>query len=180
MKHFVRLFWGVVRSLFCAISNLGKVRLHGLKYHIGKGTKIYISKKGLIDFGKKLWIDRNSTIEASNGKIQFGYNNFFNTNCKIVSLEKINIGDNNLFGPNVVIVDHNHRYCDANELICHQGFDVKEINIGSNIWVGANTTICAGVNICDNVVIGANSVVNKDINMSGVYAGAPVKFIKNL
>ena len=39
-----------------------------------------------------------------------GFNNFFNTNTKVISMNSIEIGDHNLFGPNVVIVDQNHKY----------------------------------------------------------------------
>ena len=107
-----------------------------------------------------------------------GNNNFFNKNIFIECLSGIDIGDNNLFGPNVVIIDHNHKY-DNNRLISSQGYKKGKIIIGSNVWIGANTTICKGVTIADNVVIGANSVVVKSIVSSGVYAGCPAVLIKN-
>lgn len=180
MKRFFNLLFGFIRMSFNCIFNFGSLKLQGVKFYLGKGAKIEISKKGKIVLGKKIWIDRNSTVAASSGVLVIGNNNFFSTNCRIVSLGLIEIGSNNLFGPNTVIVDHNHKYSDINQLICRQGYEVKNITIGSNIWVGANVTICAGVKICDNVVIAANSVVTKDIIQPGVYAGVPAKFIKNL
>lgn len=114
------------------------------------------------------------------GKITLGYNNFFNTNCRVASRKEIIIGDNNLFGPNVIIVDHNHAYSDRNKLICKQGFNSNPVIIGSNVWIGGNVTICQGVTIVNDVVVGANSVVTSDCFEPGVYAGNPAKKIKDL
>ncbi len=180
MRKFFGILGSLCRVIFYGIVNLGKLKLRGLAYHVGRGANLVAQKKGRIYLGKHTWIERYSTVCAAGGKIRFGANNYFNSNVKIVSMGNITIGDNNLFGPNVVIVDHNHKYDEKDVPICKQGFVVNDINLGSDIWVGANTTICAGVTICDRVVIGANSVVTKDITQSGVYAGVPAKFIKEL
>jgi acetyltransferase-like isoleucine patch superfamily enzyme len=55
----------------------------------------------------------------------------------------------------------------------------KSTKIGNKVSIGSNATILP-VEICDNVVIGAGSVVTKNIERSGVYAGNPAKFIKNI
>ena len=157
-----------------------KVKLRGKRFYLGKGCIIDVSEKGKIVLGEKTWIERYSLFGACRGIIEIGKNNFFNTNCKLVALKSIKVGDNNLFGPNVVIVDHNHKYDEAYKLICEQGYEIKPVNIGSNVWIGANVTICAGVNICNDVVVAANSVVTKNIEKSGVYAGVPAKFLKEL
>lgn len=51
--------------------------------------------------------------------------------------------------------------------------------IGNNVAIGSNATILP-VEICDNVVIGAGAVVTKNIHKTGVYAGNPARFIRNL
>jgi acetyltransferase-like isoleucine patch superfamily enzyme len=51
--------------------------------------------------------------------------------------------------------------------------------IGNNVAIGSNATILP-VEICDNVVIGAGAVVTKNIDKTGVYAGNPARFIRNL
>jgi acetyltransferase-like isoleucine patch superfamily enzyme len=51
--------------------------------------------------------------------------------------------------------------------------------IGNNVSIGSNATILP-VEICDNVVIGAGTVVTKNIDKTGVYAGNPARFIRNL
>ncbi|HIR34576.1 MAG TPA: acyltransferase [Candidatus Faecimorpha stercoravium] len=178
MRKYMRIAFGVFRLLVEWILNFGKLKIHGIRYCISSGTGIWIHSGGRCDLGKKTWLSENCRIESHGGNIVFGYNNFFNTNCRIISMGSITIGDNNLFGPNVVVVDHNHIYSDSSELICKQGFSIAPVKIGSDIWVGSNVTICEGVEICDHVVIGANSVVAKSILKPGVYVGSPVRKIR--
>lgn len=51
------------------------------------------------------------------------------------------------------------------------------IDIGDNVFFGANSTILYDVKIGDNVIIGAGSLVNKDIPGGSVAAGVPAKVI---
>ena len=148
---------------------------------VEKNSIINIGNGSIISIDSKMYLSRNSRISASfGGKIELGYNNYFNANTLITSRKKIKIGDNNLFGPNVVIVDHDHKFDKKNILICKQGFSVDEIIIGSDNWICANVVITAGVKIADHIIVAANSVVTKDLIKSGVYAGAPAKLIKEL
>lgn len=50
-----------------------------------------------------------------------------------------------------------------------------KIVIGSNVFIGSNSTILYGVTIGDNVIIGAGSVVTRDIPSGVVAAGVPCK-----
>lgn len=52
-----------------------------------------------------------------------------------------------------------------------------QLTIGSNVFVGANTTLLYDVTIGDNVIIGAGSVVNHDIPSGSVAAGVPCRVI---
>ena len=101
-------------------------------------------------------------------------------NCKIQShsfiCELVTIGDNCFIGHGVMFI---------NDLFQGGGpaqgdkSKWKSTFIGANVSIGSNATILP-VNICDNVVIGAGAVVTKNIIKSGVYAGNPAKFIKEI
>lgn len=54
------------------------------------------------------------------------------------------------------------------------------VKIGSNVFVGTNSTILKGVTIGNNVVIGAGTLVNRDIPDNCVAAGNPVRIICDL
>lgn len=51
--------------------------------------------------------------------------------------------------------------------------------LGDNVVIGMGTSLLGPITICDNVIIGAMSLVNKDIMEPGIYAGIPVKKIKD-
>lgn len=92
----------------------------------------------------------------------------------------VSIGDNTIIGPNVVVHSANHRYLDSNKLIREQGHDLKKVEIGCNVWIGAGVIVLPGVFITDRVVVAAGAVVNKRIGEPGIYAGVPAKKIKSL
>ncbi len=52
--------------------------------------------------------------------------------------------------------------------------------IGNNVYIASNSTVIGGIHIGDNVIIGAGSVVTKDVPSDGVYAGNPVKLIRQI
>lgn len=52
------------------------------------------------------------------------------------------------------------------------------VTIGSDVWIGAQTTIVSGAAISDGAVIGANSVVTGFIPPYAVAAGSPARVIK--
>lgn len=54
------------------------------------------------------------------------------------------------------------------------------IKIGSNVYIGINSTILPGVEIGDNVIVGAGSIVTKSLESNFVYAGVPAKKIKSI
>lgn len=87
----------------------------------------------------------------------------------------ITIGDNVTLAPRVHILAH-----DASTKEFLNYTKVGRVNIGSNVFIGAESVVLPNVNIGDNVVIGANSTVTKDIPSNTVYAGNPAKFICTL
>ncbi|MEO6719118.1 MAG: acyltransferase [Ferruginibacter sp.] len=101
---------------------------------------------------------------GNNGHLVIGKNCFFNNNCSISCLGEIVIGDDCQFGENVTIYDHNHKYKDTEKLIAGQGYEIGNISIGNNCWIGSNVVILKGVEIGDNVVIGAGCVIYKSIS----------------
>jgi maltose O-acetyltransferase len=180
MRKYFMLIMGIFRLIKEKIINLNKLKTKGFKYFLGYNVKIWLHSGGICDLGIKTWISDNSCFESNGGKIKLGYNNFFNSNCKIVSMCEISIGDNNLFAPNVVVIDHKHNYEDKNKLICKQGMSLAPVNIKSNVWICSNVVISQGVTIGNNIIIAANSVVNRNLIEPGIYAGSPAVLVKKL
>lgn len=70
----------------------------------------------------------------------------------------LKLGNNVEIGPNVTITTTNHHPLDQRKTATKKG-----IKIGDNVWIGANSSILAGVTIGNNVVIGAGCVIREDI-----------------
>lgn len=56
--------------------------------------------------------------------------------------------------------------------------EFKPVNIGNDVWLGANVIIMDGVTIGDGAVIAAGSIVTKDVTSYAIAVGVPAKTIK--
>lgn len=162
-----------------ALAFIRKIRVSffyfGIKFLYGKQIKIgkiFFSGRFVLDINAdKFSIEIKNVVFRDNCKIRIrkdaelyiGEQVFFNSNCSINCMEKVEIGDNTQFGESVKIYDHNHKFNDPELLIKDQGFSVDAVKIGKNCWIGSNTVILKGVEIEDNVVIGANCVISQNI-----------------
>lgn len=106
--------------------------------------------------------------------ITVGKNVFINACCKFQDQGGINIGDGTFIGHNVTIATINHDFNPKNRAAMFP----KPVNIGKNVWIGADCTILPGVTIQDGAVIGAGSAVTKNVPQNAVAVGNPAHVIK--
>lgn len=84
----------------------------------------------------------------------------------------ITIGNNVTLAPRVHILAHDASTCH------HLGYArIGRVNIGDNVFIGADTVVLPGVSIGSNSVVGANSTVTKSIPANVVAAGNPAKIV---
>lgn len=133
---------------------------------------------------KELFQDENLDVAITPPfHCDYGFNihfegfSYFNTNCTILDTSPVYIGDNTLFAPGVCIACAGHAIHPEERTIYDTS---KPIYIGKNVWIGANSTILAGVHIGDNSIIGAGSVVNKDIPDNVIAVGNPCKVLRKI
>jgi len=114
----------------------------------------------------------------------YGYNitvgNFFYSNHNMVITDgaKVTFGDNVFVGPNCCFTTAEHAIDPEMRKL---GIEIaKPITIGNNVWIGAGSTILAGVEIGDNSVIGAGSVVTKAVPSNVVAVGVPCKVLRKI
>jgi len=119
----------------------------------------------------------------SGATLKFGKNVGISAST-IISSDSITIGDNVLIGANCVFYDtdfHPISYTkrSGNEF---QSTSTRKspISIGDNVFIGAHSTILKGVIIGENSIIGAGSLVTKSIPSNQIWAGNPIKFIKEI
>jgi serine acetyltransferase len=137
------------------------------------------NNQGQIIVGRGSIIGKHSKLVAL-GTIRIGNKFTLNEYSRIVSHGNITIGHNVTIAQFVSILDHDHCYEMSNGQMNLNGYVIKPITIGSNVWIGDKVTICKGVSIGNNVIIGANSLVNKDIEGNCVAVGNPCRKVKSL
>ncbi|MBG38623.1 MAG: acetyltransferase [Cryomorphaceae bacterium] len=129
-------------------------------YHINMHSRVKI----MCDVGgAEIYIGKNTRIHGS---------------C-IHAFKKIHIGNDCLIAANCQIFDSNGHHSSPNERRISNG-TAKEITIGDNVWIGANSIILPGVSIGSNSIIAAGSVVNKSIPAEHIAGGNPAKSIKQI
>ena len=100
-------------------------------------------------------------------------------NWKIIPLypQLLKFGNNIMLGSGVRFLTH-----DAIHHVFH-GMNVNLdeyvgcIEIGDNVFIGADSSIMSNVRIGNNVIIGANSLVTKDVPNNSVACGVPARVI---
>lgn len=151
-------------------------RLHFLFFRVYRRLNFYFCKSQLIyspSYGKKLEI--HGAFEVIHPE-NFTYGDFLSINggVYINAGAMITLGDNVSLSAKCMLITKGLLPDSMNEHFS------EAITIGSNVQIGAGAIILPGVNIVDGVLIGAGSVVAKDIEVPGIYVGAPAKRISCL
>lgn len=107
-----------------------------------------------------------------------GSNTHFN-GMTIKGNGKVNIGDNFHSGQKCLLITSFHDF-DSGDSIPYDSkkYIHKNVNIGSNVWIGDRVIILGGVCLGDGVIIQAGSVVVSDIPKFGIAGGSPAKVFK--
>ncbi|TMU84369.1 acyltransferase [Bacillus sp. BHET2] len=82
--------------------------------------------------------------------------------------EKISVGRNTVIGYNTTILAHEY-------LI--KEYRLGAVEIGSEVMIGANTTVLPGVKIGDGAIVSAGTLVHKDVPDGAFVGGNPMKII---
>lgn len=110
-------------------------------------------------------------------RVAIGDNCNFGQNVFITGGGGVTIGDWVGFGPDVKIWSVNHRFDDANRPWQLQGYDMREVVIEDDVWLGANVFVMPGVAIGRGAIVSAGSVVNKSIPAFALVAGNPARVV---
>lgn len=120
------------------------------------------------------YIIRHKKLFGHIGKNVFWQSRYFPHNPK-----NIYLGDNVVVTSGVKFINHDIIHLMLNRM--KLGFDffeeIKDIKVGNNVFLGANSLLLPNVCLGDNVIIGAGSIVTKDIPANSIAAGNPCKVV---
>lgn len=147
---------------------------------IGRNVSIIVEEGASLSIGSNVYIGEGCYIKCYGGDLRIGNDVSINAHAFINACGGVSIGNDTRIATKFICIASNHIFSDPNVLMRKQGITKEGIDIGNNVWLGANVKVLDGVNISDNCIIAAGAVVNKNLYVEGVYAGVPAKFKKNI
>jgi len=154
-----RTYAQVFRLLhFASYSHVQQLRLLDRGPEVSFAPNVSFRNAERITIGRGTHIGEHSIIWAGNtsGRIVFG--------------EKC------LLAPNVTLTASNYA-TEPGRFVMDQPKIERDIVLGSDVWLGANTVVLAGVTIGDGAIVAAGGVVTKDVPAGAIVGGVPARVI---
>ena len=98
--------------------------------------------------------------------------------CTISAYQRVRIGEQCVIADRAMFIDFDHGVVEVERPIRSQGIYTRDVEVGSNVWIGYGACILRGVSVGDNSIVGTNSVVTKDVPANAVVAGIPARIIR--
>jgi len=147
---------------------------------IGKGCFIAPEANLFAEPGRPIIIGDYTAIAADcviHGPVEIGQHVSINHHVTLDGGRKgIRIGDNTRVAAYTSAYAFNHGM-QLDRLIRDQPVTSSGIDIGEDVWIGANASILDSVKIGNKAIVGMGSVVTKSINSGAKVAGNPAKEI---
>lgn len=155
-----------------------------LYQHRGRGSKIYCSVRMDTPPYRRFSLGRHSVVESFScinnavGDVVIG--DFTRIGLHNTIIGPVTIGSHVNLAQGITVTALNHNFSNPQQRIDEQGVSTQPVNIGDDVWIGANAVILPGVNIGNHCVVAAGAVVTKDVPDNTLVAGVPAKPIKKL
>ena len=144
----------------------------------GRGLAIQIGRGGRVDFGRFVWIGDGTKIRCHEGVVEIGDKTVFGQECTISAYQRVRIGEQCVIADRVMFIDFDHGVVDVETPIRRQGIYKRDVEVGSNVWIGYGACILRGVRVGDNSIVGTNSVVTRDVPANAVVGGVPARVLR--
>jgi acetyltransferase-like isoleucine patch superfamily enzyme len=152
-------------------------RTNGLVF-FGRGLELEIAAKGRVDFGRFVWLGDRTKVRCHEGQVQIGAKTVIGQECTISAYQRVRIGEQCVIADRAMFIDFDHGVVEVERPIRVQGIYKRDVEVGSNVWIGYGACILRGVSVGDNAIVGTNSVVTKDVPANAVVAGIPARIIR--
>ena len=135
-----------------------------------------------IVIGPRVEIDAFVKIKPAGGSadILIGEGSRINSGTVIYSGNGVTIGRSVLIAANCTLAPTNHAFERRDVSIAAQRFQESRggIVIEDDVWIGANCVLLDGTLIRQGVVVAAGSIVRGELAAFGVYAGNPIRLVR--
>ncbi len=145
---------------------------------LGRGLELEIGRNGKLDLGRFVWIGDGTKIRCHEGRVEIGAKTVIGQECTISAYQRVRIGEQCVIADRAMFIDFDHGVVEVERPIRVQGIYKRDVEVGSNVWIGYGACILRGVSVGDNSIVGTNSVVTKDVPANAVVAGIPARVIR--
>ena|SRR2546422_2875999 len=147
------------------------------KARLGAGCKV--ERPWCLKVGTRFHAEEGVYLKIVSGdaRLEFGDSVFVGRGSEFDVLEKVFVGDHTVIAPGCFITDHNHGIS-SNLRIDEQPCTSSPVEIGCDVWLGANVVVVAGIRIGDGAVVAANAVVTRDVPPMAIVAGVPARLLR--
>jgi acetyltransferase-like isoleucine patch superfamily enzyme len=144
----------------------------------GKRLELQISKRGKVRFGRFAWIGDRTKIRCHEGEVTIGPKTVIGQECTISAYRRVRIGEQCVIADRAMFIDFDHGVVEVERPIRLQGIYMRDVAVGSNVWIGYGACVLRGVRIGDNSIVGTNAVVTKDVPQNAVVGGIPARILR--
>lgn len=145
---------------------------------LGRRLEIQIARSAEVRFGRFVWIGDGSKIRCHEGEVEIGEKTVMGQECTISAYRRVRIGRECVIADRAMFIDFDHGVVEVERPIRVQGIYKRDVEVGSNVWIGYGACVLRGVRVGDNSIVGTNSVVTKDVPANAVVAGIPARVIR--
>jgi acetyltransferase-like isoleucine patch superfamily enzyme len=145
---------------------------------LGRDLQIQIGRRGRIRFGRFVWIGDGTKIRCHEGEVVIGDKTVLGQDCTISAYKRVRIGEQCVVADRAMFIDFDHGVTEVERPIRVQGIYKRDLEVGSNVWIGYGACFLRGVRVGDNSIIGTNSVVTRDVPANAVAGGVPARVIR--
>ena len=174
--NYARLLLRYLRRRFFTVAGW-RWQTSGMLF-LGKRLQLQIGRKGTIRFGRFVWLGDGTKIRCHEGEVVIGDKTVLGQECTISAYRRVSIGEQCTIADRAMFIDFDHGIVEVDRPIRQQGIYKRDVDIGSNVWIGYNACVLRGVKVGDNAVIGTNSVVTKDVPANAVVGGVPARVLR--
>jgi acetyltransferase-like isoleucine patch superfamily enzyme len=144
----------------------------------GRRLQIQIAPGAEVRFGRFVWVGDGTKIRCHEGEVEIGTRTVIGQECTISAYKHVRIGEQCVIADRAMFIDFDHAVAETDVPIRRQGIYMRDVDVGSNVWIGYGACILRGVQVGDNAIVGTNAVVTKNVPANAVVAGVPAEVVR--
>ncbi len=144
----------------------------------GRDLQLQVGRRGRLRFGRFVWVGDGSKIRCHEGRVEIGAKTVIGQECTISAYQQVRIGEQCVIADRAMFIDFDHGVVEVDRPIRQQGIYKRDVEVGSNVWIGYGACILRGVRVGDNAIVGTNAVVTRDVPANAVVGGVPARLLR--